>query len=130
MVSDQNNHAAHLNDALQQKRAGAMLGGGESRIERQHAKGKLTARERIDKLLDPSSFQEIDRYVVHRHSDFGLDKEREVEKRDARHRACDVDFHFRLDSIKSARSSRFRIGRGSSSPTPAARIAFLPQSLS
>ena len=72
MVSDQNKNAAHLNDLLREKRAAAALGGGEARMERQHAKGKLTARERIDKLLDKDSFQESDRFVTHRHTDFGL----------------------------------------------------------
>ena len=47
-------------------------GGGTDRIARQHARGKLTARERIDLLLDEGSFQELDRFVTHRHSDFGL----------------------------------------------------------
>ncbi|MFY0600224.1 MAG: acyl-CoA carboxylase subunit beta [Cyclobacteriaceae bacterium] len=54
----------------------ALLGGGESRIESQHKKGKLTARERIDLLLDPGSFQEIGKFVKHRSSDFGLDKQK------------------------------------------------------
>ena len=76
MVSDQNKNAAHLNETLRQKRAAAALGGGEARIERQHAKGKLTARERIEKLLDDDSFQESDRFVTHRHSDFGLDQQK------------------------------------------------------
>ncbi len=49
---------------LRQRRAKAMQGGGEERVARQHAKGKLTARERIDLLLDPGSFQEIDTFVV------------------------------------------------------------------
>jgi propionyl-CoA carboxylase beta chain len=51
-------------------------GGGEARIEKQHAAGKLTARERIDALLDPGSFQEFDALVVHRNQDFGMDKQR------------------------------------------------------
>jgi propionyl-CoA carboxylase beta chain len=51
----------------------AELGGGQSRIERQHAAGKLTARERIDLLFDPGSFEEIDRLVTHRCRDFGMD---------------------------------------------------------
>jgi methylmalonyl-CoA decarboxylase subunit alpha len=54
---------------LRQRRAKAMQGGGEERIARQHAKGKLTARERIDLLLDPGSFQEIDTFVVPRVED-------------------------------------------------------------
>jgi propionyl-CoA carboxylase beta chain len=50
----------------------AVLGGGEARIERQHAAGKLTARERIELLFDPGSFVEIDKFVVHRCTDFGM----------------------------------------------------------
>jgi len=52
----------------------AFLGGGQKRIEAQHAKGKMTARERIDNLLDEDTFQEFDRFVVHRCQDFGMDK--------------------------------------------------------
>src|SRR5512136_118527 len=57
---------------LDEKRAAARLGGGEKRIEAQHAKGKLTARERIDLLLDPGSFEELDPFVTHRATEFGL----------------------------------------------------------
>ncbi len=59
-------------ELLQAKRAEAELGGGQERIDAQHAKGKMTARERLDVLLDPSSFVELDRFVTHRASDFGL----------------------------------------------------------
>lgn len=59
---------------LEEMNAKAMLGGGQDRIEKQHEKGKLTARERIDLLLDPDSFQEIGKLVVHRGMDFGIDK--------------------------------------------------------
>lgn len=55
--------------------AEAKLGGGQKRIDSQHSKGKLTARERVDILLDPGSFEEIGMLVTHRSSDFGLDKE-------------------------------------------------------
>ena len=51
----------------------AKLGGGAKRIEAQHAKGKLTARERIEELLDKDTFQEFDRFVVHRCTDFGME---------------------------------------------------------
>ena len=54
-------------------RAEAVLGGGTERIEQQHGRGKLTARERLDLLLDPDSFVELDAFVTHRSSDFGLD---------------------------------------------------------
>jgi propionyl-CoA carboxylase beta chain len=57
---------------LEEKRAAARLGGGQRRIDAQHAKGKLTARERIELLLDPSSFEEWDMFVEHRCSDFGM----------------------------------------------------------
>ncbi len=50
----------------------AMLGGGEDAIARQHARGKLTARERVDELLDPGSFRELDRFVTHDCTDFGM----------------------------------------------------------
>ena len=53
----------------------ARLGGGEKRIESQHKKGKFTARERIDILLDDGSFEEYDMFVTHRSTNFGLDKE-------------------------------------------------------
>jgi len=59
---------------LQKKQAEAKLGGGEKRIEAQHAKNKLTARERIHFLLDEGSFEEIGMLVTHRSRDFGLDK--------------------------------------------------------
>ncbi|MEC7583759.1 MAG: acyl-CoA carboxylase subunit beta [Planctomycetota bacterium] len=61
---------------LQEMRELARLGGGEARIEAQHKKGKLTARERIDMLVDEGSFVEIDRFVVHRCRDFGMDDEK------------------------------------------------------
>jgi propionyl-CoA carboxylase beta chain len=54
----------------------ADLGGGAKRIADQHGKGKLTARERIELLLDPGTFQELDRYVVHQCSDFGMEKKK------------------------------------------------------
>jgi propionyl-CoA carboxylase beta chain len=57
---------------LEEKRAQARLGGGEKRIEAQHARGKLTARERIDLLLDTDSFEEWDMFVEHRCTDFGM----------------------------------------------------------
>jgi propionyl-CoA carboxylase beta chain len=62
-------------ELLDAKNAEAMLGGGEKRIEAQHKKGKLTARERIELLMDEGSFEEIGRFVMHRAKDFGLDKE-------------------------------------------------------
>jgi propionyl-CoA carboxylase beta chain len=52
----------------------AELGGGATRIEDQHKKGKLTARERIDRLLDPGTFNELDKFVTHRSTDLGMDR--------------------------------------------------------
>ena len=61
---------------LQEKKGRALLGGGQARIDSQHKKGKLTARERIELLLDKDSFEEIGMLVVHRSKEFGLEKER------------------------------------------------------
>ena len=60
--------------ALVAKREKAALGGGEKAIAKQHDKGKMTARERIDAVLDPGSFVEIDEFVEHRCTNFGLEK--------------------------------------------------------
>lgn len=60
---------------LEALRAKALLAGGEARIAKQHQKGKLSARERVELLVDPGSFVEIDRFVVHRCKDFGMDAE-------------------------------------------------------
>ncbi|MDO5035968.1 MAG: acyl-CoA carboxylase subunit beta [Porphyromonas sp.] len=59
---------------LIEKRKEARLGGGEKRIEKQHARGKYTARERIQMLLDEDSFEEMDMFVTHRSTNFGLEK--------------------------------------------------------
>ncbi|MFN3309400.1 MAG: acyl-CoA carboxylase subunit beta, partial [Anaerolineales bacterium] len=61
---------------LRQLRAQSCLGGGEERIRAQHERGKLTARERIDLLLDKGTFREVDAFVLHRTHDFDLDKQR------------------------------------------------------
>src|SRR5689334_7981513 len=61
---------------LRELREQARVGGGQRRIEAQHAKGKLTARERLDLLLDPDSFVEIDQFVQHHSTAFGLENER------------------------------------------------------
>ncbi len=63
-------------DYLRALREQSRLGGGEERIKRQHDAGRNTARERLDILLDPGSFREIDAFVMHRSRDFGLDKQR------------------------------------------------------
>jgi propionyl-CoA carboxylase beta chain len=63
-------------ELLEQKRKAARLGGGEKRIASQHKKGKLTARERIEVLLDPDSFEEFGMYAEHRCTDFDMDKQK------------------------------------------------------
>jgi propionyl-CoA carboxylase beta chain len=63
-------------DRLEARRGEARAGGGEKRVEAQHARGKLTARERIDLLLDRGSFEEFDMFVEHRSSEFGMDKQK------------------------------------------------------
>ena len=64
-------HESRLNQ-LQELRAQGALGGGTKRIEQQHAKGKLTARERLNQLVDVGSFQELDSFATHRSTDLGL----------------------------------------------------------
>ena len=61
---------------LKSRNLEAEIGGGQKRIDQQHDKGKMTARERINYLLDESSFQELDKFVVHRCQDFGMDKKK------------------------------------------------------
>jgi propionyl-CoA carboxylase beta chain len=61
---------------LEERRAAALAGGGKRRIEIQHAKGKLSARERIELVLDADSFEEFDMFVEHRCTDFGMDRQR------------------------------------------------------
>ena len=63
-----------INHMLEKRRQVARQGGGEKRIEAQHARGKLTARERIDLLLDPGSFEEIDMFVEHDCHEFGMEE--------------------------------------------------------
>ena len=62
--------------AIEVKNLSKIFGGGEERVEKQHAAGKLTARERLDELFDAGTFREIDAFVTHRSTDFGLDQER------------------------------------------------------
>ena len=63
-------------EELEKRREQARAGGGEKRVASQHAKGKLTARERIDLLLDENSFEEFDMFVEHRSHDFGMQDQR------------------------------------------------------
>ncbi len=64
----------HVIDELEQRRVQARLGGGQSRIDAQHKRGKLTARERIELLMDENSFEEFDTFVEHRCVEFGMEK--------------------------------------------------------
>ncbi len=70
------NRARQLLETLVKKRAEASVAGGEERLKRQHDKGKLTARERLDILLDKNSFVEMDMFVKHRNHDFGMEKKK------------------------------------------------------
>jgi propionyl-CoA carboxylase beta chain len=71
-ISDKRDAMQAILEELAERREKAHLGGGEKRIAAQHSKGKLTARERIDVLLDPGSFEELDMYVEHNCVDFGM----------------------------------------------------------
>ncbi|NOZ08479.1 MAG: acyl-CoA carboxylase subunit beta [FCB group bacterium] len=70
------NRARQLLETLAKKRAEARVAGGRERLERQHEKGKLTARERLEVLLDKNSFTEMDMFVKHRNHDFGMEKKK------------------------------------------------------
>src|SRR5688500_3173984 len=63
-------------EELEKRREAARMGGGEKRIAAQHAKGRLTARERLSVLLDPGSFEEVDMFVEHNCADFGMEKQK------------------------------------------------------
>ncbi|MGJ8625755.1 MAG: acyl-CoA carboxylase subunit beta [Sulfitobacter sp.] len=65
-----------IHEQLEQRREAARMGGGQKRIDAQHARGKLTARERVDLLLDEGSFEEFDMFVTHRCTDFGMEKQK------------------------------------------------------
>uniref|UniRef100_A0A4W6DRL9 Propionyl-CoA carboxylase beta chain, mitochondrial n=1 Tax=Lates calcarifer TaxID=8187 RepID=A0A4W6DRL9_LATCA len=69
---------SHLSvkERIDKKRKAALIGGGQKRIDAQHKRGKLTARERVELLLDPDSFVETDMFVEHRCSDFGMEQDR------------------------------------------------------
>jgi propionyl-CoA carboxylase beta chain len=77
MINDKNSESSHSGSRyreLEKLNQEALLGGGQDRIEKQHKKGKLTARERIDLLLDKGTFHEIGKFVKHRSTEFGLEK--------------------------------------------------------
>src|SRR6476661_5295151 len=63
-------------ELLKERSKAAEEGGGEKRVEKQRASGKMTARERIDFFLDEGSFEEFDKFVVHRSTDFGLEEQK------------------------------------------------------
>src|SRR5438552_11838742 len=63
-------------EELERRNRDALLGGGEERLRRQHEEGKLSARERVEQLLDPGTFVELDRFKTHRCSDFGMTERR------------------------------------------------------
>ena len=65
-----------LFEKLEKMEKEAELGGGEEKIEKQHAQGKLTARERLDRFFDKGTFVELDKFKVHRCTDFGMDKKK------------------------------------------------------
>ena len=71
-------HRKHLDrlEELRRRNAEAEEGGGAERRERQHKEGKLSARERIDLLLDEGSFEELDKFVRHHCTDFGMEQQR------------------------------------------------------
>jgi propionyl-CoA carboxylase beta chain len=69
-------NSLNVKQTLKKKREEALLGGGQKRIDQQHKKGKLTARERIDLLLDNGSFVEYGAFMEHRCTDFNMDKEK------------------------------------------------------
>src|SRR6202041_3680449 len=65
---------ADIIDRLEERRDSARAGGGQTRIDAQHKRGKLPARERVELLMDRDSFQELDMFVEHRSTDFGMEK--------------------------------------------------------
>ena len=65
-----------LESRLVERTEEALLGGGQAAIDKQHERGKLTARERINAFLDPGTFRELDRFVTHDCADFGMEKKK------------------------------------------------------
>ena len=74
-ITEENSSEAKI-EQLRRVREESRLGGGQRRIDQQHAKGKLTARERIELLLDEGTFEELDAFVTHRSTDFGLEEQK------------------------------------------------------
>jgi len=75
LESEPSSVKAAFRQNLEELRKRALLGGGEEKIAKQHARGSLTARERLDLLFDNGSFAEVDQMKVHRCQEFGMDKE-------------------------------------------------------
>ena len=73
VTTDPSEMKAAFRERLDAERGRAMLGGGQKRIDKQHARGSLTARERIELLFDPGTFHELDQLKAHRCVDFGMD---------------------------------------------------------
>ncbi|VDO12673.1 unnamed protein product, partial [Haemonchus placei] len=69
-------HTVKVADHIEKTRAKALLGGGQKRIDTQHARGKLTARERIELLLDKDTFREYDMFAEHTCTDFNMQKQK------------------------------------------------------
>nr|WDE40207.1 propionyl-CoA carboxylase beta chain [Tegillarca granosa] len=76
VVAGSTEHTMHVRRRIESTKAAALLGGGVKRIEKQHKKGKLTARERINLMMDPESFVEYDMYLEHDCSDFNMQDEK------------------------------------------------------
>jgi len=103
---------------LDEMRERSLQGGGEKRIAAQHERGKLTARERIDLLVDPGTFVEVDRFVTHRCRDFGMDAEKNQVLGDGV-----VTGHARIDGrVVFLYAQDFTVFGGSLSETHAAKI--------
>ncbi|CAJ0568398.1 unnamed protein product, partial [Mesorhabditis spiculigera] len=69
-------HTLRVAEQIEKKRAAALLGGGQARIDAQHKRGKLTARERVNLLLDKGTFREYDMFAEHTCTEFGMEKEK------------------------------------------------------
>ena len=75
-MTQQDPRREELNRRLEEMDARALQGGGERAIARQHERGKLTARERVDAFFDPGTFREMDRFVTHDCADFGMEEKK------------------------------------------------------
>ena len=96
---------------LRELREEAIHAGSEEAVEKQHAKGKLTARERIEKLLDPGSFEELDTFVRHRTYEFDMDKQPALGRRGRHRPRHDRRPHRSSSSPRTSPSSAARSAR-------------------